>query len=67
MGLDTLVTGAQAGRLVGVTRQLVRRWEQLGHLRRVSGKYRAGDVLKAEAKTRAKSGREICPPEGCDG
>ena len=61
MGLDTLVTGAQAARLAGVSRQLVRRWEELGHLVRTDGKYRAIDVLKAESRTRAKSGRAIRP------
>lgn len=59
MGADTLLTGAEAARLAGVSRQLVRRWEQLGHLRRVDGRYRAGEVLCAEARTRAKSGRAI--------
>jgi len=61
MGLDTLVTGAQAARIAGVSRQLIRRWEQLGRITRMQGKYRAGDVLKAEADTRAKSGRQVCP------
>ena len=59
MGYDTLVTGAQAARIAGVSRQLVRRWEQLQHLRRIDGRYRAGDVLAVEAEMRQRSGREV--------
>jgi hypothetical protein len=59
MGLDTLLTGTQAARLVGVTRQLVYGWWRLGHLTRISGRYRAGDVLAVEAEMRGRSGRPI--------
>lgn len=52
MNLDALITGSQAALLVGVSRQLVRRWEQLGHLTRTDGKYVVGEVLDAERKTR---------------
>jgi hypothetical protein len=53
MDLDARLTGAQAARLARVYRQLIRRWEQLGHLTRGDdGKYRAGDVLEAERATR---------------
>lgn len=60
MGLDTLLTGSQAARIAGVTRQLIRRWEQLGHIRRIDGRFKARDVLEAEAKTRQRSGRQPC-------
>jgi predicted site-specific integrase-resolvase len=59
MGLDTLVTQAQAARLVGVSRQLVRRWVELGHLALTDGRARAGDVLAVEARMRARSGRPV--------
>lgn len=59
MGYDTLVTQSEAARIAGVSRQLVRRWEQLRHLRRIDGRYRAGDVLAVEAEMRQRSGREV--------
>jgi transposase-like protein len=59
MGLDTRITQAQAARLVGVSRQLVRRWVQLDHLTLAGGRLRAGDVLQVEASMRAKSGRPV--------
>jgi hypothetical protein len=52
---DALLTGAQAARLVGVSKQLVRRWRQLGHLEPVAEhppRYRVRDVWKAERATR---------------
>lgn len=59
MGLDTRVTPAQAARLVGVSRQLIYKWDLLGRLTKVNGKYLARDVFAAEAATRAKSGRPV--------
>jgi hypothetical protein len=53
LDLDARLTGAQAARLARVSRQLVRRWEQLGHLARGDdGLYRAGDVLTVERAMR---------------
>jgi predicted site-specific integrase-resolvase len=59
MGYDTLLTPAQAARIARVSRQLIHRWEQLGHLTRTSGRLRAGDVLEVEAEMRRRSGRPI--------
>ena len=59
MGYDTPVTGAQAARIARVSRQLIRRWEQLGHLQRQAGHYKAGQVLAVEAEMRQRSGRPI--------
>jgi hypothetical protein len=56
--LDALLTGAQAARAVGVYRQLIRRWAQLGRLTaaakgpRGEPLYRYRDVLRAEQATR---------------
>ena len=55
MDLSALLTGVQAARFVGVSKQLVERWRQLGHLTPVETgprRYRLGDVLKAERATR---------------
>jgi len=58
VNLDALLSGAQAARAVGVYRQLIRRWVQLGHLtpaaRGPKGEplYRYRDVLAAERVTR---------------
>ncbi len=59
--LDARLTGAQAASVAGVSRQLIRRWCQLGHLTPVGQRgrsplYRLGDVIKAEHATR-ESGR----------
>jgi predicted site-specific integrase-resolvase len=59
MGLDTYVRPAQAARIAGVSRQLVRRWTQLGHLTAHNGRLKVRDVLEVEAKTRAVSGRPV--------
>jgi len=59
MGLDTSITLSQAAHIAGVSRQLVYRWVQLGHLTAHDGRYRAGDVLAVEAKLRAISGRPV--------
>lgn len=59
MGLDTLVTQAQAARLVGVSRQLIRRWVQLDHLTLTDGRVSARDVLRVEAEMRRRSGRPV--------
>ena len=55
MNLDALLTGTQAARLAGVSKQLVRRWRQLGHLQPTAGtppRYRVRDILEAERATR---------------
>lgn len=55
---DTLLTGAEAARAVFRSRQLIRRWVQLGHLSPHSyaadgaPRYRLGDVWAAEVATR---------------
>lgn len=59
MGLDMMITKSQAARLVGVSRQLVHRWVQLGHLTVENGRVRARDALEVEAKTRQVSGRRV--------
>lgn len=65
MNLDVLLTGAEAARHVGVSRQLVRRWVQLGHLapHTVTDRplYRLGDVLEAERRTRSSRRSARCP------
>jgi DNA-binding transcriptional MerR regulator len=57
VNLDALITGTEAARLAGVSKQLVRRWRELGHLQPADPtpgrpRFRVGDVLKAERKTR---------------
>jgi hypothetical protein len=55
---DSLLTGAQAARAVHRSRQLIRRWAQLGHLTPAgytadgAPLYRLGDVWAAERTTR---------------
>ena len=55
---DALLTGAEAAEAVFRSRQLIRRWVQLGHLEAAgqtpSGAplYRFGDVRAAEKRTR---------------
>lgn len=49
---DTLLTGAQAAHLVGVSRQLIRYWHDRGHLEQVDGRYRYQDVLEVESRMR---------------
>jgi predicted site-specific integrase-resolvase len=58
-GLDTLVTQAQAARFLGVSRQLIHRWIELGHVRLVDGKVVYRQASEVEAKLRAKSGRPV--------
>lgn len=57
----TMWTTAEAAEAVGVDPGVIRIWAHRGHLKRVnrSGRpiYRAMDVLRAEAATRAKAGR----------
>lgn len=55
VNLDALLTGTQAARLVGVSKQLVRKWRVLGHLEPVEPDpplFRVRDVLTAERQTR---------------
>ena len=53
MNLDALLTGAQAAKVAGVSRQLVNYWRTTGKLRQQPcGRYRLGDVLATEAATR---------------
>jgi len=55
VNLDALLTGTQAARLAGVSKQVIYRWRQLGHLhpaQQSPPRYRAGDVLAAERVTR---------------
>lgn len=49
---DTLLTGAQAAHLVGVSRQLIQYWHDRGHLEQIDGRYRYEDVLDVEARMR---------------
>jgi len=60
MGLDTWITKSQAARIAGVSRQLLHRWVQLGHLTVENGRVNAREALVVEAKTRKVSGR---PPK----
>lgn len=67
--VDALVTGAEAARLVGVTRHLVGMWKRAGKLtpkdrRGRSPLYRLGDVLQVERDTRRSrhSHRRLDPP-----
>ena len=55
--LNARITGAQAAEIAGVSRQLVNRWRQLGHLIPVaqhgrSPLYRLGDVLTVDREMR---------------
>jgi DNA-binding transcriptional MerR regulator len=57
VNLDALITGTQAARLAGVSKQLIRRWRLLGHLQPADPtpgrpRYRVRDVLAAERDTR---------------
>lgn len=57
VNLDALITGSQAARLAGVSKQLIYRWRQLGHLQPADPtpgrpRYRVRDVLQAERATR---------------
>ncbi len=50
---DALLTGAQAARAVGVSRQLINAWREKGWLTQQSdGKYRYADVVEIERRTR---------------
>ncbi len=57
MDLDTLLTVGQAARYLGMSRQRVNRWYELGRLEPAETRdgvrfYRLGDVLEAECVTR---------------
>lgn len=53
MNLDALLTGAEAAKVAGVSKQLVNYWRISGKLARTAcGRYRLGDVLTVEAQTR---------------
>lgn len=50
---DALVTGAEAARLIGESKQLVYSWSKRGLLtRQPDGRYRYGDVIEVERATR---------------
>lgn len=60
--LDASVPAGFAARYLGVSRQLIRRWRQLGHIKPVgrdgrSPLYRWGDLIDVEMRLAAKSGR----------
>lgn len=49
---DAMLTGAQAARAVGVSKQLVNNWRARGLLKQTDGRYRYGDVVDVERRTR---------------
>lgn len=55
MNLNAYVTGAQAARIAGVSKQLVNYWRSKGHLEQHGGRYRLGDVLTIEQRMRANA------------
>lgn len=58
MNLDARLTGAQAARWIGVSRQCIYQWVSRGHLTAgTDGLYRLGDVLNAEKLTRSNGAR----------
>lgn len=55
--LNALIPGSSAAKVLGVSKQLIRRWRQLGHITpvRMDGRsplYRLGDLFEAERKLR---------------
>lgn len=51
--LDARITGSQAARLIGVSRQLINDWWKRGRLAKGDdGRYRYGDILEADRKAR---------------
>jgi len=56
VNLDALLTGAQAAKAAGVSKQLLNYWRTSGKLdRQPCGRYRLGDVLTTEAAMRNSS------------
>ena len=56
--VNARLTGAEAARYAGVTRQAIIKWRDRGHLQQgEDGKYRLLDVAKAEHATRRRARR----------
>jgi hypothetical protein len=65
LNLDARLTASEAARLAGVSRQLFNWWRREGKVQPGhDGRYRAGDVLRAERDTRrsGRSHRRLPPP-----
>jgi hypothetical protein len=53
VNLDAHLTGSQAAKAAGVSKQLINYWRTSGKLpRQADGKYKLGDVLTTEARMR---------------
>ena len=59
LDVDARLTGVEAARYAGVTRQAIINWRNRGHLPQgPDGKYRLLDVAKAEHATRRRARRQ---------